>query len=109
MVNLNPLGFLQIKFFQTLRESLGPSKEVWITTTAGHLTVLVAFYCSQTQDLLSRYRPPIDIFGNEQVDNVAKEAQNSPQLSKSLTLTDDYALARSKLTSHSVRNVLSRS
>ncbi|GFX45023.1 RNase H domain-containing protein [Trichonephila clavipes] len=39
----------------------------------------------------------VDIFGNEQADNLAKEARNSPQLSNILTLTDADAIARRKL------------
>ncbi|GFX75116.1 hypothetical protein TNCV_3170431 [Trichonephila clavipes] len=42
-----------------------------------------------------------DIFGNEQADSLSKDAQNSPQFSKSLTLTD--AIAKRKLMSHPVK------
>ncbi|GFS96675.1 RNase H domain-containing protein [Trichonephila clavipes] len=45
----------------------------------------------------------VDIFGYEQADNLVKEARNSPQLSNTLTLTDADAIARGKLTSHSVK------
>ncbi|GFT87872.1 hypothetical protein TNCV_799781 [Trichonephila clavipes] len=40
---------------------------------------------------------------NEQADNLAKEARNSPQLSNCLTLTDADAIERCKLTSHPVK------
>ncbi|GFX68356.1 hypothetical protein TNCV_2817301 [Trichonephila clavipes] len=43
----------------------------------------------------------VNIFGNEQADNLSKEAQNS-QLSNNLTLTDADAISRRKLTFHSV-------
>ncbi|GFV84131.1 teneurin-m [Trichonephila clavipes] len=44
-----------------------------------------------------------DIFGYEQANNLAKKAQNSPQLSNSLFLTDADVIARRKLTSHPFR------
>ncbi|GFW22426.1 hypothetical protein TNCV_1431771 [Trichonephila clavipes] len=40
---------------------------------------------------------------NEMADNLAKETQNSPQLSNRLILTDADAIARRKLTSHPVK------
>ncbi|GFV30529.1 hypothetical protein TNCV_3730281, partial [Trichonephila clavipes] len=44
-----------------------------------------------------------NIFGNEQADNLAKEARNPPQLSNSLTLKDVDAIARRKFTSRPVK------
>ncbi|GFT21078.1 hypothetical protein TNCV_2581811 [Trichonephila clavipes] len=44
----------------------------------------------------------VDMFGNEQNDNLAKEARNSLQLSRSLTFNDANAISRRKLTIHPV-------
>ncbi|GFX03372.1 hypothetical protein TNCV_4633841 [Trichonephila clavipes] len=48
----------------------------------------------------------VDIFGNKQTDNLAKEARNSLQLSIRLTLIDADAISRSKLSSHPVKRHL---
>ncbi|GFX66887.1 hypothetical protein TNCV_999261 [Trichonephila clavipes] len=45
----------------------------------------------------------VDIIGNEQADNLAKETQNSPQLSNSLVLFDTDTIPRRKLNSHPVK------
>ncbi|GFT42053.1 hypothetical protein TNCV_1668551 [Trichonephila clavipes] len=48
----------------------------------------------------------VDIFGIEKADNLAKEALNSLQLSKNLTLADAASIARCKFTSPPVKKLI---
>ncbi|GFS87434.1 hypothetical protein TNCV_207521 [Trichonephila clavipes] len=62
--------------------------------------------CNPKNYSVHRIPAHIDIFGNDQADNLAKEARNSTNLSNILTLTDADAKARRKLTSHPVKKYL---
>ncbi|GFW27568.1 acetyl-CoA carboxylase 1 [Trichonephila clavipes] len=93
--NLNPIEFPQVKFPQTFHWSLLPFKGALdYYHHRASLSFNGTLLFSQALGLHS---------SNEQAENLAKEARNSPQLSNSFTITDAVAIARHKLTSYPIK------